>query len=49
MFLLTFIVLGVAIVIVRLVTEVRNDRSLTPPRSHADEISVHPTRQSIFS
>jgi hypothetical protein len=34
MFLIAFIVLGVAIVIARLVTDIRNDRPLTPPRSH---------------
>jgi hypothetical protein len=49
MFVLAFIVLVVAIAIARLVTEVRNDRPLTPPRSHAHEPDAHPDRTLIFS
>ena len=49
MFLLTLIVLGVAIVIARLVTDIRNDRPLTPPRSHAHELDRQSARLPIVN
>ena len=49
MFVLALIVLAVAFVIARLVTEIRNDRPLTPPRSHTHELDAHSARQPIFS
>ena len=47
MFLIAFIVLGVAIVIARLVTDIRNDRPLTPPRSHTHELDRQSARPPI--
>jgi len=49
MFLIAFIVLGVALVIARLVTDIRNDRPLTPPRSHTHELDRQSARRPIFS
>jgi hypothetical protein len=44
MFAVVLIVVVVAVA-ARLVTVVRNDRSLTPPRSHSHEIDAHSARQ----
>jgi hypothetical protein len=44
MFAIVLIVVAVAVV-AHLVTVVRNDRSLTPPRSHSHEIDTHSARQ----
>ena len=49
MFVLALIVLAVATVIARLVTEVRNDRPLTPPRSHTHEFDARSARLPMFS
>ena len=43
MFTFVLIVLAIAVV-ARLVTVVRNDRSLTPPRSHPHQLDPHTVR-----
>jgi hypothetical protein len=48
MIVLALIVLAVAIVLARLVTDIRQDRPLTPPRSHFHELD-RPTRLPTFS
>jgi hypothetical protein len=49
MFLLTLIILGVAMVSARLVTDIRNDRPLTPPRSQAEELDRQSARLPIVN
>ena len=45
MFAIVLIAIVVIAVVARLVTVVRNDRSLTAPRSHTHELDSHSARQ----
>ena len=49
MIVLALIVLAVAIVLGRLITDIRKDRPLTPPRSHTHELDRQSTRLPTFS
>ncbi len=44
MFAIVLIAVVIVITVARLVTVARNDRSLTPPRSHAHELNQQSTR-----